>query len=44
MGGVEDPFDVGGRATGDIGERLPVTGVGFSKYWPVAGGTYSPPM
>ena len=22
----------------------PVTGVGFSKYWPLAGGTYSPPM
>ncbi len=22
----------------------PVIGVGFSKYWPLAGGTYSPPM
>jgi hypothetical protein len=22
----------------------PVTGVGFSKYWPLAGATYSPPM
>jgi hypothetical protein len=22
----------------------PVTGVGFSKYWPPAGGTNSPPM
>ena len=22
----------------------PVTGVGFSKYWPFAGATYSPPM
>ena len=22
----------------------PVTGDGFSKYWPLAGGTHSPPM
>jgi hypothetical protein len=22
----------------------PVIGVGFSKYWPLVGGTYSPPM
>ncbi len=22
----------------------PVTGVGFSKYWPFTGGTHSPPM
>ncbi len=22
----------------------PVIGVGFSKYWPLAGATYSPPM
>ena len=22
----------------------PVCGVGFSKYWPLAGATYSPPM
>jgi hypothetical protein len=22
----------------------PVTGVGFSKYWPLTGGTHSPPM
>ena len=23
---------------------LPVTGDGFSKYWPLTGGTHSPPI
>ncbi len=30
------------RATSQ--NTLPLTGEGFSKYWPLTGGTYSPPI
>ena len=36
--GVERELDVLGRRAGDLGEDLPVTGDGFSKYWPLTGG------
>ena len=42
VGRVERPVYVLVGGAGDLAQRLAVIGVGLTKYWPRAGGTYSP--
>lgn len=44
VGGVEGEVDILGGRAGDLAEHLAVDGDGFSKYWPLTGGTHLPPI